>query len=89
MPQIYVFPEAGEWAIKTERRVVGHYTDHVHAIGAAIDHAEETGRTGRRARVLMAEDGVFRPIGTYGKDLYPNSVGSPRNNRVKGTYRLP
>jgi hypothetical protein len=25
----------------------------------------------------------------HGRDLYPNSPGSPKSNRVRGTYRLP
>jgi hypothetical protein len=75
--------------IRTEGRVQGH-SDHTHAVAAAIDIAESIGKTGRDAQVLVhAESSTFRKLWVYGKDLYPNSLGRPNNNRVRGTYRLP
>jgi hypothetical protein len=35
--------------IRTEGRVQGHFTDHAHAVAAAIDIAESIGKTGRDA----------------------------------------
>jgi hypothetical protein len=47
--------------IRTEGRVQGHFTDHAHAVAAAIDIAESIGKTGRDAQVLVhAESRTFR-----------------------------
>lgn len=90
MPQVYVLRSGDKWMIKTEGRVWGHYVDHAHAISAAIDIAESVGHTGRAAQVIeSAESRAYRKVWVYGKDLYPNSLGRPKNNRVRGTYRLP
>jgi hypothetical protein len=35
--------------IRTEGRVQGYFTDHAHAVAAAIDIAESIGKTGRDA----------------------------------------
>ena len=76
--------------IRTEGRVQGHFTDHAHALAAAIDIAESIGKTGRDAQVLVhTERCTLRKLWVYGMDLYPNSPGRPKNNRVRGTYRLP
>jgi hypothetical protein len=90
MPQVYVFRSGDKWMIKTEGRVQGHFTDHAQALAAAIDIAENIGNTGREAEVLVtAESRAYRKLWVYGRDLYPNSLGRPKNNRVRGTYRLP
>jgi hypothetical protein len=90
MPQIYVVQAGDQWTIKTEGRVHGHYADHAQAVVAAIDIAEHIGNTGRAAEVLVAaESRAYRKMWVHGRDLYPNSPGSPKSNRVRGTYRLP
>ena len=54
------------------------------------DIAESIGKTGRDAQVLVhAESRTFRKLWVYRKVLYPNSLGRPNNNRIRGTYRLP
>jgi hypothetical protein len=74
--------------IKTGGRVQGHFADHAQAVAAAIDIAENIGNTGREAEVLVtAESRAYRKLWAYGGDLYPNSLGRPKNNRVRGTYR--
>jgi hypothetical protein len=90
MPQVYVFQSGNKWMIKTEGRVQGHFSDHAQAVAAAIDIAESIGNTGREAEVLItAESRAYRKLWVYGKDIYPNSLGRPKSNRVRSTYRLP
>jgi len=49
MPRVYVFQSGDKWMIRTEGRVQRHFTDHAHAVAAAIDIAESIGKTGRDA----------------------------------------
>ena len=75
--------------IRSEGRPLVPFADEAHAVAAAIDIAESIGRTGRDAKVLLRTGSrTFRKLWTYGRDLYPNSLGRPHNKRVRGTYRL-
>jgi hypothetical protein len=90
MPRVHVFRSGDKWMIKSEGRVQGYFTDHAQAVTAAIDIAENIGNSGREAEVLVTEESrAYRRLWVYGKDLYPNSLGRPKNNRARGTYRLP
>jgi hypothetical protein len=90
MPQVYVVRSSDKWMIKTEGRVQGHFSDYAQAVAAAIDIAENIGNTGREAEVLVsAECRAYRKLWVYGRDLYPNSLGRPKSNRVRGTYVSP
>ncbi len=50
MLQFCVIQHGAEWTVETETRVLGHYTDRVNAIGAAIDFADREGKAGRAAQ---------------------------------------
>lgn len=90
MPRVYVIQSGGQWSVKAEGRAHGRFTDHAQAIAAAIDIAETIGNAGRKVEVLVnAENQASRKLWVHGRDLYPNSIGRPRNYRVRGTYRLP
>jgi hypothetical protein len=74
------------WRRVGYQRTFGSFSDHVHAIDAAIDFAGKDGKAGRPA--LMQEDGrTLRTVWTYGQ--YPSTPGNPANGRAHGTYRLP
>ena len=89
-PCYLVIQCARAWAIRSGNRTFGPYSDHVHAIDAAIDYAKKVGKAGRSAKVLVQEDGgTARTVWTYGRDPYPSTPGNPANGRANGTYRLP
>jgi hypothetical protein len=73
------------WRRVGYQRTFGPFSDHVHAIDAAIDFAGKDGKAGRPA--LMRR--TLRTIWTYEHDQYPSTPGNPANGRAHGTYRLP
>ena len=79
-PPIYLVIRSGDF---------GPFSDHVHAIDAAIDFAEKDGKTGRPAKVLVQDGATSRTVWTYGRNPYSSTPGNPANGRAKGTYRLP
>jgi hypothetical protein len=91
MLQFCVIQHGADWVIEAETQVLGRYSDHVRAISAAIDLANKQGKAGCNAEVVTEDDGLITrtTIWTYGKDVYPMSLGKPENSRVRGTYRMP
>lgn len=83
-----VFRNRTSWIVEFERRVVGRYSDGVHAMDAAIDLAQGDGEAGRPAKVVERNDAALRTVWMYGRDPYPNTPGYPAG-RVRGTYRMP
>jgi hypothetical protein len=84
--QFHVAQNGDEWTVKTETRAVGRYTDRVRAIAAAIDLANAAAKAGRCAEVTETEGPILQTIWSFGKDLFPSSLGKPKNTR-RGTYR--
>jgi hypothetical protein len=69
--QFIVLRRNGKWSIKAvdqER----DFSSHLEAMQAAIGLANESGKNGKPAVVLVQiAKGRFEAIWTYGKDLYP------------------
>jgi hypothetical protein len=79
----------GAWVVRSGNRTFGPFSDHVDAIGAAIDFAGTDGKARRPAKVLVQEDGrTLRTAWIYGSDPYPSTPGNPANGRSNGTYRF-
>jgi hypothetical protein len=87
--QFHVARNGDEWTVKTETRAVGRYTDRVRAIAAAIDLANAAAKAGRCAEVTETEGPILQTIWSFGKDLFPSSLGKPKDTRTRGTYRMP
>ena len=70
--QYVVVKHQGEWKIKLDGEHYGPYRTQAEAIEVAVDTANESGKNGHDAQVLVqGEDNRFRTEWTYGHDPYP------------------
>ena len=62
----------GEWKIRHEGKYYGPYDTQREAIRASVEAAQESGKNGHDAQVLIqGENNQFRTEWTYGHDPYP------------------
>lgn len=70
--QFLVLKRNGNWYVKSLGRLGVPYSSQAKAIRAAIDRAEKSGKSGKRANVAMfIKHGEQKVIWTFGQDTYP------------------
>jgi hypothetical protein len=78
--QIIVIKSKGRWMLRSE--LLGaerHFPAKAAALKNAIDLAQQSGRDGRRAKVVVCDSKRAAPavVWTYGQDTYPPSISLP------------
>lgn len=70
--QYFVVEHQNQWKISFEGQHYGPYATQAAAIRVAVDAANESGKKGHDAQVLVqGRDNKFRTEWTYGHDPYP------------------
>ena len=74
--QIIVLKVKERWTVRSDRTPESTFPDQRDALKAAVNLAEDLGKNGSPARVMLLDlrKGIGQPFWTYGQDAYPPSI---------------